>query len=68
MELVTIKSYSDPYEANLAKSKLLSEGIDCFIKNENFIAAIPALPGAFGGYQLQCDRRNADRALQVLGE
>lgn len=65
MNLVTIKTFSDPYEANICKSHLESEGIVCFLNNETFIGANPLLSNAVGGYQLQCKEEDAEKALKI---
>ena len=68
MNLITIQTYSDPHEANIAKSRLETEGIKCFIANESFISVNPLLQNAAGGYKLQCPESDAEKALEVLGE
>ena len=35
MKLVPVKRFVNSFEANLNKCKLESEGIDCFLTNEN---------------------------------
>ncbi len=68
MSLVTIKTFSDSYEANICKGRLEAEGIKCFIKNESFIAANPLLSLAAGNYQLQINEKDAEKVLKILGD
>lgn len=68
MTLITIKSFSDQYEANLCKGLLKNQGIECFLANETHIQSNPLLKGALGGYQLQCREEDAKKALEILEE
>lgn len=49
----TIKIFSFPSEAYVLKSKLESEGVDCFLKDELTIQANPFYSNAIGGVKLQ---------------
>ena len=66
ISLITIKTFSDPHEANICKSHLESEGISCFLNNETIIGANPLLSNAVGGYQLQCKEEDAEKALTII--
>jgi hypothetical protein len=66
MSLVTIKTFTDPMEANICKAQLEGEGIQCWLKNETAIAANPLMGNALGGYQLQCSDVDAERAAKLL--
>lgn len=66
MSLITIKTFSDPHEANIYKSLIESEGIPCFLSNETIIGANPLLLNAVGGYQLQCAEKDVKKALTII--
>jgi hypothetical protein len=66
MDFITIKTFSDKFEALLDKSKLESEGIFCFLKNETLLDTNPLLSVAFGNYQLQCKKEDTQKALDIL--
>ena len=68
MPLITIKSFSNQYEANLCKELLKTQGIECFLANETHIQSNPLLINALGGYQLQCKEEDAKKALEILEE
>lgn len=68
MNLITIKTFSDPHEANICKSHLELEGIACFLNNEGIIGANPLLSNAVGGYQLQCKEGDAEKALIIIDQ
>ncbi|MCB0749381.1 MAG: DUF2007 domain-containing protein [Ignavibacteriae bacterium] len=68
MTFITIKTFTDPNEANICKGRLESEGIKCFLNNEASIGANPLLQNAVGGYQLQCSENDAEKALKILEE
>lgn len=68
MNLITIKTFSDSYEANVCKSLLEAKGVKCFIQNENFIAANPLLSLAAGGCQLQVNEEDCEKSIKILSE
>jgi Zn finger protein HypA/HybF involved in hydrogenase expression len=64
--LITIANFDEPLEANLAKIKLESEGIKCFLAGENFVATYWLLSTADRGIKLQVKESEAKRALEIL--
>jgi len=70
--LVTIAAFAigqDPaWQAELAKMKLESAGIPCFLAGRNFVATYWLLSSAEGGIKLQVRRCDAERARQILSE
>jgi hypothetical protein len=70
-DLVTIRNYAfgpDPAgEAELARIKLESAGIPCFLAGREFAATYWLASGANRGIKLQVKRSDAQRALNVLG-
>jgi hypothetical protein len=64
-KLVTIATYSDQIAANLARLKLDSEGIECFLLNENTVSAYSGLVGMMK-IQLQVKESDADKAIEAL--
>jgi Zn finger protein HypA/HybF involved in hydrogenase expression len=66
-KLITIANFNEPLEANLAKIKLESEGIKCFLLGENFVATYWFLSQADRGIKLQVKKSEAERALEILG-
>jgi DNA-directed RNA polymerase subunit M/transcription elongation factor TFIIS len=70
-DLVTIRNYAfgpDPAgEAELARIKLESAGISCFLAGREFASMYWFSSGANQGVKLQVRRSDAERALAVLG-
>ena len=67
-ELVILNTFTSIFEANLFKSKLESEGIECFIDDEN-IGSMNFLYGsAVGGVKLKVRKSDYDKARKVLKE
>lgn len=64
--LVTIASFAYPIEANLAKTRLEAEGIDCVLTNEHFASMGWAWSLAIGGVGLQVRESDAERAAEIL--
>jgi hypothetical protein len=62
-KLVTIATYGNPIEANLAKIKLSSEDIDCFLAGEH---AVAVYSGVIGHIKLQVRQSDVERAMEVL--
>lgn len=65
--LTTIASFSFPYEAQIARAKLESEGIPAFLADEHTINAQWLYSNALGGVRLQVPDEFVDRANEVLG-
>lgn len=66
--LVTIATYSFPYEAHIAKSRLDSEGIPAFIADEHTINMQWLYSNAMGGVRLQVPGSYAQEAARILAE
>lgn len=65
---ITVASYPEPIEANLMRSKLLSEGIECILLDENLISVQPFYSNAIGGIKLQVHENDSQRAKEILTE
>jgi hypothetical protein len=65
IELVTVGYFGDPLGAEMAKSRLESAGIPCFLVGEN--AALLYGVG-LGGLQLQVSPRDEADARSVLND
>jgi hypothetical protein len=66
--LKTVASFRDLPLAELAKSKLESEGIPCFLANKNLIGINWLYSFALGGVKLQVRKDDAEIAEKILNE
>lgn len=66
--LKTVASFRDLPLAELAKSKLESEGIPCFLANKNLIGINWLYSFALGGVRLQVRKDDAEIAEKILNE
>jgi hypothetical protein len=66
--LTTIATYSFPYEAQIARAKLDSEGIPAFIADEQTINMQWLYSNAMGGVRLQVPEPYIQQALDLLAE
>lgn len=64
--LITIASFDHPIEANLAKSRLEAEGIECVLTNEHIAGMNWVWAPTIGGVGLQVLEADARRALEIL--
>jgi hypothetical protein len=64
--LVTVETFSSPWEAQLACACLQAEGIEAVIADEHFFRLYGALSNALGGVRLQVRPEHADRAAELL--
>ncbi len=64
-DLVTIARYGNPMEANLALSKLKSEGIEAYVADEQMVSIYSANM-VFGGMRLQVKKTEMEKAIQIL--
>jgi hypothetical protein len=63
---VTLASFSHPTEAEPLRGKLESEGIDCFLADQNLVAINPLASAALGGVKLQVRASDLERARRIL--
>ncbi len=68
VELVTVATFGDPFSGNLAKGKLESEGIECFIASEHRLGRSFGAGGMLGPIELQVKESDVERADKVLEE
>ena len=66
--LVTIASYSFPFEAHIARSRLESEDIPAFVADEHTINMQWLYSNALGGVRLQVPEEFVETALAILDE
>jgi hypothetical protein len=66
-ELVTVASYPDVAEAELAKERLELEGIRAFVIDAQTAGVMPFLTGATGGVRVQVEPKDVERSREVLG-
>ena len=66
VKIVTIAQFNDCVMANLAKIKLESENIGCFLDNENIINMNWFYWNTVGGVKLQVKASDAQKALNIL--
>lgn len=64
--LVTIETFSSPWQAQLARACLEAEGIHAVIADEHFFRLYGALSGTLGGVKLQVRPDEAERASDLL--
>ena len=64
--LVTLETFTTPWEAQIARARLEAEGIHSVIADENFVRLYWALSSALGGVKLQVREEDAARAAEML--
>lgn len=67
-DLTTVATFTFPYEANLLKGRLETEGITCSLANENIVTVNPFYSNAVGGVQLQVRKQDQEKALAIIAE
>lgn len=68
MEMNTIASFRDVPLAELAKAKLESRGIYCFLANKNHIEMNWLYSFALGGVKVQVRSEDTEEAIRILNE
>jgi hypothetical protein len=66
--LKTVATFRDLPLAELAKSKLESEGVYCFLANKNHVAMNWLYSFALGGVKVQVKKDDFELAQKILGE
>lgn len=67
ISLTTIATFNNAIDAHLAKTKLVSEGIDSFLVDDNVVSINPLLNLTVGGIKLKTKSLDAERAMEILG-
>lgn len=68
MKLVAIKIFQNPTEAHIVKGKLESEGIYCFLENENYYTLKPFYKAENDGIRLMIHEEDLERAKALIAE
>ena len=66
-ELVTVASFADVAEAELAKERLELEGVRAFVIGGQTAGVMPFLANAGGMVRVQVDPKDTRRAKDILG-
>jgi hypothetical protein len=65
--MVTIRKFSDPNRARMAKAQLEGAGILVYLKNENFSEIMPIYGTPIAEVELQVEETNIKESLEILG-
>ena len=68
MKLVTVRTFDNPIDAHMLKSKLESEGISCYLKDEHTITIDPLVSNALGGIKLRISDADIEKTKAILKE
>src|SRR5665647_1252588 len=66
MDLVTVKTFDNYFLANIIVSRLHSEGIECYLKDEATVTMDPILTNAIGGIKLVVKKEEAPSVTEIL--
>jgi len=68
LKLLTAKVFDNAIEAYLWKTKLESEGLICFLFDENVVSTQLAYANALGGIKLKIREQDVERVKQIFLE
>ena len=68
MELITIKTFDNSFEANLLKSKLESENIACYLFDENVVTLYPLYNISVDGIKLKINTFDKEKVTTIISE
>lgn len=66
-DLVTVASFPDVPEAELARERLGLEGIRAFVIDGQTAGVMPFVTSLTGGIHVQVDPKDAEKAREILG-
>jgi len=66
-ELVTVASFADVAEAELARERLGLEGVRAFVIGGQTAGVMPFLASAGGMVRVQVEPKDKERAKEILG-
>jgi len=67
-DLVTVASFPDVAEAELARERLELDGVRAFVLDGQSAGVMPYLAGALGGVRVQVEPKDLPRAKEILGQ
>ena len=68
MELITARIFDNPIDAHLLKTKLESEGIECYLYDEHTVTIDPLVNIAVGGIKLKILKSDTEKVKLLLEE
>lgn len=68
MALITFKTFDNSIDAHILKIKLESEGITCFLFDENIVSVNPLYSNLVGGIKLKINEEDLEQAKGILSE
>lgn len=66
-DLVTVATFPDVPQAELARDRLALEGVTAFVLDEQTAGVMPYAVGVLGGIRLQVAPEDAATAREILG-
>ena len=66
MNFIQIDTYANYIDANIVLGRLESEGINCWLRDENTVTIDPILTNAVGGIKLMVAEPQVERAIELL--
>lgn len=68
MGLITFKTFDNSIDAHILKIKLESEGITCFLFDENIVSVNPLYSNLVGGIKLKINEEDLSHARNIVLE
>ena len=68
MEFVVLHSFDNYVDAHLLMSRLESEEIDCWLKDEDTVTTMPIWTNAVGGIKLMVKKEDLVHAAEIFNE
>ena len=66
MTLVTVKTFDNSMDAHLLKSRIESEGIRCFLFDDETVTINPLFSQAIGGIKIKVNQRDLSVVKEIL--
>ncbi len=63
-----IAAYPEPITANIVRARLVDDGVDAWLEDEEIVATAPAYSLAYGGVKLRVPESQVERACAILAE
>lgn len=68
VKLITLRTFDNPINAHILKSRLESEGVECFLFDENISTLNLIYAAAVGGVKLNIKSIDIEKANSILSE
>jgi hypothetical protein len=66
MDFIILETFDNYIDASLMMGRLEEAGLNCWLKDEQTVTLNPILSNAIGGIKIMIDKKDVDKATEIL--